>query len=95
MQSLLKKLGISDENPGVFCGEWLGSGPVIEKFSPIDGNQMAVGCDTGDVGRRSLHQAGDYRAVIFQGEAQRIGQADVLGKGVIAALLIAGLFFGT
>src|SRR5213595_2849957 len=41
MQSLLNKLGITDENPGVFSGEWLGSGPVIEKFSPIDGKLLA------------------------------------------------------
>ena len=32
MQSLLNKLGIGAENPGVFNGEWSGSGPVIEKF---------------------------------------------------------------
>ncbi|RXK56915.1 aldehyde dehydrogenase family protein [Oleiharenicola lentus] len=25
-------------NPGVFAGEWGGSGPVIDKFSPIDGS---------------------------------------------------------
>src|ERR1700682_5119757 len=41
MQSLLNKLGLSDENPGVFSGEWIGSGPVIEKFSPIDGKLLA------------------------------------------------------
>src|SRR4030081_394822 len=39
--TLFSKLGLSDENPGVFCGEWLGSGPVIEKFSPIDGKLLA------------------------------------------------------
>src|SRR5436853_2462294 len=37
MQSLLNKLGITDENTGVFNGDWSGSGPIIEKFSPIDG----------------------------------------------------------
>src|SRR2546430_12860151 len=41
MESVLNKLGIGAENPGVFCGEWLGSGPVIEKFSPIDGKLLA------------------------------------------------------
>src|SRR3954466_15919664 len=40
MQSLFKKLGITAENPGVFNGEWTGSGPVIEKFSPIDGKLL-------------------------------------------------------
>src|SRR6476659_694350 len=38
--SLFNTLGISDENPGAFSGEWLGSGPVIEKFSPIDGKLL-------------------------------------------------------
>src|SRR5881394_3824845 len=41
METILNKLGLADENPGVFCGEWIGSGPVIEKFSPIDGKLLA------------------------------------------------------
>src|SRR5205085_3955406 len=40
MQSLLNKLGIGAENPGVFNGDWSGSGPIIEKFSPIDGKLL-------------------------------------------------------
>jgi len=40
MQSVLNKLGIGAENPGVFNGNWSGSGPVIEKFSPIDGKLL-------------------------------------------------------
>src|SRR6185295_13086776 len=38
--SLFNKLGLADENPGAFCGEWIGSGPVIEKFSPVDGKLL-------------------------------------------------------
>ena len=41
MQQLLAQLGIADENPGAFDGEWRGSGAVIEKFSPIDGKLLA------------------------------------------------------
>jgi aldehyde dehydrogenase (NAD+) len=41
MQSVFEKLGISDENPGVFCGEWRGSGAKIDKISPIDGRRLA------------------------------------------------------
>ncbi|HSP45713.1 MAG TPA: aldehyde dehydrogenase family protein, partial [Chthoniobacterales bacterium] len=41
MQSPLNKLGISDENPGVFCGEWRGGGATIDKISPIDGKKLA------------------------------------------------------
>src|SRR5687767_3168490 len=42
MNSLLQRLGLKDENPGVFCGEWLGGGAAIEKVSPIDGGVVAI-----------------------------------------------------
>ena len=41
MQSVLEKLGLVDDNPGVFCGEWRGSGAKIDKISPIDGRRLA------------------------------------------------------
>ena len=41
MNSLLQRLGLRDENPGVFSGEWLGSGGILEKVSPIDGHIVA------------------------------------------------------
>ena len=41
MQSVLEKLGLSDENPGVFHGKWSGSGAKIDKISPIDGRRLA------------------------------------------------------
>ncbi len=37
MHHWLERLGISPSNPGVFCGEWRGNGPVRERVSPIDG----------------------------------------------------------
>jgi aldehyde dehydrogenase (NAD+) len=42
VNALLKKLGLRDENPGVFCGQWLGSGKLIQKVSPIDGQRVAA-----------------------------------------------------
>ncbi|MBA4147876.1 MAG: aldehyde dehydrogenase family protein [Verrucomicrobia bacterium] len=39
--ALLKKLGLKETNSGVFCGEWLGSGPVLKSVSPIDGKVIA------------------------------------------------------
>ncbi|HVM51341.1 MAG TPA: aldehyde dehydrogenase family protein [Candidatus Acidoferrum sp.] len=39
--ALLKKLGLGAENPGVFCGDWLGSGKALESVSPIDGQALA------------------------------------------------------
>jgi aldehyde dehydrogenase (NAD+) len=42
MQDVLEKLGISEENDGVFCGEWRkGGGATIEKISPVDGRVLA------------------------------------------------------
>src|SRR5947207_164294 len=41
MQSILNKLSLANENPGAFSGDWVGSGPVIEKISPIDGKLLA------------------------------------------------------
>src|SRR3954463_14774259 len=41
MQSILERLGIADQNDGVFCGTWRGSGPVLEKISPVNGKRLA------------------------------------------------------
>src|SRR5437763_8024065 len=41
MQSILEKLDIADENPGVFCGEWRGGGGIGVKVSPIAGRKPA------------------------------------------------------
>jgi len=41
MQSVLEKLGLTDENAGVFDGEWRGGGVKIDKISPIDGRRLA------------------------------------------------------
>jgi aldehyde dehydrogenase (NAD+) len=41
MENVLNKLGLTKENPGVFAGEWRGSGAIIEKISPVDGNVLA------------------------------------------------------
>src|ERR1700747_2009203 len=41
MQSVLQKLGLTDDNAGVFDGEWRGSGAKIDKISPIDGKKLA------------------------------------------------------
>ena len=40
--AILSALGIQDENPGGFAGEWVGSGPLIEVHSPIDGSRLAA-----------------------------------------------------
>jgi aldehyde dehydrogenase (NAD+) len=41
-QEILKSLGIEESNPGGFAGEWVGSGPELEVFTPIDGSRIAV-----------------------------------------------------
>jgi aldehyde dehydrogenase (NAD+) len=39
--ALFKRLGLRTNNAGVFCGEWIGSGPVVKSISPIDGRELA------------------------------------------------------
>src|SRR5438477_2191095 len=41
MQPVREKLAIAADNPGVFFGEWRGSGTKIDKISPIDGRRLA------------------------------------------------------
>src|SRR5213082_331599 len=41
MENILEKLGLAEENPGVFCGEWRGGGGKIDKISPINGRKLA------------------------------------------------------
>src|SRR5881409_982946 len=40
METVLEKLGLRDDNAGVFDGEW-GGGAKIDKISPIDGRRVA------------------------------------------------------
>src|SRR5438270_3367353 len=40
-KSVLAKLGIASTNPGVFEGEWSGSGKLLESISPVDGKLLA------------------------------------------------------
>jgi aldehyde dehydrogenase (NAD+) len=41
-QQTLKRLGLKAENPGAFCGQWLGSGKILKSVSPIDGKTLAT-----------------------------------------------------
>jgi aldehyde dehydrogenase (NAD+) len=41
MKEILKQLGITEENPGGFGGEWLGSGDLLEVHTPVDGTLLA------------------------------------------------------
>ena len=55
MQEVLERLGLAEENSGVFCGDWGGDGATIEKISPVDGRIL---------GRVKSASANDYvRAV--------------------------------
>jgi aldehyde dehydrogenase (NAD+) len=55
--ALFKKLGLRRENAGVFCGEWIGSGPVLRSVSPIDGTEL---------GRVRTASASDYERAVAQ-----------------------------
>ncbi len=41
MYDFLKRLGIEDTNSGGFAGGWIGSGPVLDVFTPVDGTRIA------------------------------------------------------
>jgi len=41
-EKILRSLGIEDLNPGGFAGAWVGSGPALDVFSPIDGVKLAT-----------------------------------------------------
>ncbi|MFV2007397.1 MAG: aldehyde dehydrogenase family protein, partial [Longimicrobiales bacterium] len=41
-KEILSRLGIEDNNPGGFGGEWVGSGPELEVTTPIDGSRIAT-----------------------------------------------------
>jgi aldehyde dehydrogenase (NAD+) len=40
--AILRKLGLAATNPGVFCGQWLGSGKALNSISPINGQALAT-----------------------------------------------------
>ncbi len=42
MYDFLKRLGIEEMNPGGFAGEWVGSGPVLDVFTPADGARIGA-----------------------------------------------------
>ena len=42
MQSVFEKLALSEENSGVFNGQWSGGGAKIDKISPIDGKKIGT-----------------------------------------------------
>ena len=59
MQSVFEKLALSEDNAGVFDGQWRGGGAKIDKLSPIDGTKLA-----------SIHTASedDYKKTIARAE---------------------------
>jgi len=58
MQSVLEKLALSENNAGVFDGEWRGSGAKIDKISPIDGKKLAsVGTASDDDYKKTISHA--------------------------------------
>src|SRR5256885_4933827 len=42
ISGVLRKLGLEGDNPGAFCGEWMGSGKLLKSVSPINGQVLAT-----------------------------------------------------
>ncbi|NOS99318.1 MAG: aldehyde dehydrogenase family protein [Phycisphaerales bacterium] len=77
MHAILSKLGLEKVNPGGFDGQWLGSGPLLDSVSPIDGSVIAsVRQITPDEYDRIVDRA--YQAF----ESWRIVPAPVRGETV-------------
>jgi aldehyde dehydrogenase (NAD+) len=58
MTSVLERLGFSENNPGVFDGEWRGDGAKIDKISPIDGKKLAsIGTASDDDYKKTIARA--------------------------------------
>src|SRR5262245_4642773 len=77
MTSVLKNLGLTEENPGAFSGEWHGSGEVHEKISPVDGKLL---------GKFRTASAEDYDKVMSRAleafETWRVTPGPVRGETV-------------
>jgi aldehyde dehydrogenase (NAD+) len=77
MESVLNRLGLAEENPGAFFGEWRGDGKIIEKISPIDGRV---------IGRVRTASEQDYEAAITRAREAflkwRLTPAPVRGETV-------------
>src|SRR5205809_570632 len=77
MHNWLERLGIGSTNPGVFCGEWRGSGQLRERVSPIDGKVIG-----------SVHEATaeDYDVAVERAQAAflkwRVTPAPVRGDTI-------------
>jgi len=58
MQSVFEKLALSENNAGVFDGEWRGGGAKIDKISPIDGKKLAsIGTASDDDYKKTIARA--------------------------------------
>jgi len=58
MKTALEKLSLTDDNAGVFDGEWRGAGTTFDKISPIDGRRLAsVRTASADDYKRALSRA--------------------------------------
>ncbi len=61
MENVLNRLGLAQENDGVFFGEWRGGGAKIDKISPINGKKLAsvrtASADDYDIAIARAHEA--------------------------------------
>src|ERR1041385_3988500 len=58
MKTALEKLSLTDDNAGVFDGEWRGAGTTFDKISPIDGRRLAsVRAASADDYKKALSRA--------------------------------------
>jgi hypothetical protein len=64
----LKELGLEEENPGVYCGKWAGSGELLTSYNPSTGKHIA---------RVRQATAEEYEACLAAMESGRKAWAEV------------------
>src|SRR5882724_11455576 len=89
MHNWLERLGIGPTNPGVFCGEWRGSGPVRERVTPIDGKVIAsVREATADLAKLVTLETGK---ILAEGEGEVQEMIDICDFAVGLSRQLYGL----
>jgi hypothetical protein len=78
----LKELGLEEENPGVYCGKWAGSGELLTSYNPSTGKPIA---------RVRQATAEEYEACLAAMESGRKAWAEVSPAPCVLAANLAAL----
>ncbi len=66
--AILKELGLQEINKGGYAGDWVGSGPMLDVFTPVDGSL---------IGRVQQVNEDEYEAIVARAHAAHLAWRDV------------------